>query len=280
MLAALACAMTTVGVAIGAGSGGLSYRSESTPVADGAQDGTPVKCPAGTHVAGGGVYITGIDTDIEVATSAPFYNGPDEGWTGYANNDSGAPQTVTTHAICAKSGSYKYRSKSQPVPDGSQVAVTVRCPDGTRAAGGGVYIEGTYTGFEVATSAPFDGPDADTKPDDGWSGSANNVAGVGATAMSTDVICATSGKYRYRSDLKPVADGSQVGLSVGCPDGARAVAGGVAISGSGDTGISVATSAPSDGSDIDTKPDDGWTGYANNDSGMPQTMSTEAICKG
>jgi hypothetical protein len=63
-----------------------------------------VRCPTGTQVTGGGVYITGSDTGTEVATTAPFDaadadSRPDDGWTAYANG-SVAPQTMTTFAVC------------------------------------------------------------------------------------------------------------------------------------------------------------------------------------
>jgi hypothetical protein len=63
-------------------------------------------CPANTQVTGGGVDVTGNNTDIEVADSLPQDDGdlddvPDNGWRADANNDnSGRGEHMQAFAIC------------------------------------------------------------------------------------------------------------------------------------------------------------------------------------
>src|SRR5262245_59293449 len=91
----------------------LNYNEASKPIANGTQDGDEVECAHG-KVTGGGVYVTGTSLDIEVATSAPLDSR--DGWTGYANNDSGSQQTMTVSAICMN-GVVKYARKNITLPD-------------------------------------------------------------------------------------------------------------------------------------------------------------------
>lgn len=63
-------------------------------------------CPAGSHVTGGGIDVTGVDIGIEVAGTFPEDRDdadaiPDDGWVAVANNDnSGRDEQVRAFAIC------------------------------------------------------------------------------------------------------------------------------------------------------------------------------------
>jgi hypothetical protein len=82
----------------------VSSRTER--LADSSQVTAFALCPRGAQVTSGGVRITGTDSDLEVAQSAPIDSGdrgsvPDNGWRGAANNQStGQPQRMQTFAVC------------------------------------------------------------------------------------------------------------------------------------------------------------------------------------
>jgi hypothetical protein len=93
--------------AICAKSGSFTYiRGPKGPVLDDTQATASVSCPPDTQVTGGGVDVTGKNTDIEVADSFPQDDGdvgdlPDNGWSANANNDSsGASESMRAFAIC------------------------------------------------------------------------------------------------------------------------------------------------------------------------------------
>jgi hypothetical protein len=93
--------------AVCASDGSFKYpHSIRRAVDDNNQVSAAVFCPAGTHVTGGGVEITGNDDGIEVADSFPVDGGdtgrvPDNGWRGTVNNDNtGGTHQMQAFAIC------------------------------------------------------------------------------------------------------------------------------------------------------------------------------------
>lgn len=114
-----------------------------------------------------------------------------------------------------------------PVGVGEQVSQKLRCPAGTRVSGGGAYTTGSGLEDEVSDSYPFDGKDADTKPDDGWKGAVN---GGSASQMRAWAICTNAVRLTYRSaPVQPVSFGGQV--TVPCGAGQRPVGGGIGVPG-------------------------------------------------
>jgi hypothetical protein len=157
-----------------------------------------VNCPSGTSVTGGGVDTSGNNHKIELARSFPV-DGPDgnhradDAWFGAATNGSGSEQSITVFAICAVSGNYKYLQQSEFLADEEIDNQRVDCPPGTQVTGGGVdagdFNSGDPTGVEVRMSFPFDGPDKDTLPDNGWVGGANNDNAGVLKNFKTFAIC-------------------------------------------------------------------------------------------
>ena len=131
----------------------------------------------------------------------------------------------------------------------------------------------------VASTVPFDGPDANSKPDDGWLGSANNDT-TQSEEMGVFAVCAKSGHYKYvHSDRKRLPDNSVVSADARCPAGTAVTGGGVDNSGI-DLGAEIAGSLPFDGADVGFTPDDGWEGDAQNaHAGGATRMQAFAICK-
>ena len=186
----------------------------------------------------------------------------------------------TAGAITYDSGGLVYRvSAEQPLPARARTTKRVSCPRGTKVVSGGVVADGGIF-MAVATSAPFDGDDADRKPDDGWIGAARNRSDT-AYMMQTYAICARTGDFIYvKSQSFDVPSGTErTDRGVECPtQEMQVVGGGAKLSGSGDL-IELASSSPSDGDDTpDIDRDDGWFVGANNESGRTQHMRVFAIC--
>ncbi len=174
------------------------YRSATIALPTGGGAGKTVRCPAKTHVTGGGVFTTGNDKDLEVASTFPMDSGdrgvkPDDGWIGRATNDSGTDQVMTVFAVCAKLPGLVYRQHTTSLPPQSNSASTldtIKCRRGTRVVGGGIDLHlGVFSlDLEVGSTFAADGADRDHLGDDGWAGAANNDA-LTAGAMKVFAIC-------------------------------------------------------------------------------------------
>jgi hypothetical protein len=105
-------AVSITGTAIaggGGGGGGFIYRSDAHQINANTQASESVRCPAGTHVVGGGTSGTaGFESGSGqmVNSSHPFDGGdgnnqPDDGWTGRVDNFQNAGnEFIAVHAIC------------------------------------------------------------------------------------------------------------------------------------------------------------------------------------
>jgi len=290
-LTPLVAALLAVGLgsgsasAAGSGDGGLTYPPELVKtVPDASVNGSGVtfgnvRCPdSHPETTGGGVQINGRDPklDLEIHGTFPHLTVP--GWGIEANNSSGFEAHMTVYAICSEQ-SFKRSFKVVDVPANSGKAAHTSCPAGTKVSGGGVALVGGDHSVEVGTSAPSDGPDANSKPDDAWSGTGNNGTDDSVN-MHVIAVCAKRGVYRVvESDRTPIPNNRSASAEVRCPAGTRVTGGGVDIRGI-DTGLEVNSSFPTDGGDIGFTPDDGWEGIAyNDDTGSPDRMSTFAVCK-
>ena len=105
-IAGTAIPMATAG---GGGGGNLPYRSDAHQVSANSQASERVRCPAGTHVVGGGTSGTArfeAGAGQMVNSSHPFdagdgNNSPDDGWTGTVDNFQNAGgEFIAVHAIC------------------------------------------------------------------------------------------------------------------------------------------------------------------------------------
>lgn len=152
--------------------GSFKYRSGSHKVKAGHGQAVAVKCPAGTHVSGGGVYADGSIADALVNSSYP-YNGPDpgdvpdDGWKGREYNLAGSARQMTVFAICgAKKLDYE-RDGPVTINATSGVGSHVACPNSRHLTGGGLRLNGAPAGeAHPVTMLPSDLSDADSIPDD------------------------------------------------------------------------------------------------------------------
>jgi hypothetical protein len=150
------------------------------------------------------------------------------------------------------------------------------CPPGTRVVGGGAEIGGPVSSNHLNTTFPFDGPDADPRPDDIWIGHA--WLGVPFPDVVVAVAVCKKGKASYRSTSGMVQPGKARTLRATCHPDTHVSGGGVFVTG----GISdswVSSSYPYDGRDAGSAPDDGWAARVYNVGAFgPNRIRVHAIC--
>jgi hypothetical protein len=242
--------------------------------------GDDVYCGSGWHVTAGGAGTSGAISARSLEDSRPFSFGdantiPDNGWDASGYGPGG--HSLTAYAICSKSN---FRYLHLDVPDGttSVRAAKLSC-GGPRwhVIGGGAFI--ATTNSHITSSAPFDGSDTDTKPDDGWAIRVLDTAG-GLGGMAIDAICKRGPGLSYvkvkHTGLAP-ANGAYARAN--CASGTHVAGGGVRIDGPG-AEARVVNSFPADSSDPGKVPDDGWNGAAYNLGGTTKTFVVTAICLG
>jgi len=154
------------------------------------------KCPLGDRVIGGGVGAPG-NHGVEVFLSEPR-DGPDKGtklddaWGGGENNSQTQSTTMTVTAVCQKLPKHAVKrviGPRQVIQDGNFDTAQVFCPSGTHVVGGGSHTTPHSIDSEVESSFPIDGPDADTKPDDGWEADANNDGSGTTIKLRSVALC-------------------------------------------------------------------------------------------
>lgn len=116
------------------------------------------KCPKGTWIGGGGGEL-GDDVNDYLSGSYPYSN---RQWLALGHGNA----TMAAHAVCIGGAKPKIRTKAFEMPgDDATHKVTVKCPKGTLATGGGGrlddplgnYFQGSYpTGKRKWTAAGFD----------------------------------------------------------------------------------------------------------------------------
>lgn len=140
-----------------------------------------------------------------------------------------------------------YVSAKQTLITGAEGTIDARCPNGTHVWSGGFASD---TGKVVAySSVPYDGPDPNRVPDDGWAvhlkASAPDQGKVFAFCRSQKVI--------YAEHRRSAGAGGYNSNSAHCPRGTSVVGGGGA-SGSG----ALVSSFPYDSGDTNLVRDNGW----------------------
>ena len=156
-------------ICLKAGRSALTYELETTQLAMNESNADEVFCQSG-HTVGGGTDMNASNGDTRLSQSgpadSPIPDGrPDDGWQWSGQNNGASTKNVINHAVCLAAGVHKtrYVSKTRAVSASKEKALTAHCPPGFHVSGGG--WEGF---FHPHSSQPFDGPDADKAPDDGW----------------------------------------------------------------------------------------------------------------
>jgi hypothetical protein len=258
-----ASADTTLGRA-----GGLAY-VESDPVlasAGGAAE-LIADCPGRKKVIGGGVAPDGgSPSESRVNSTRPLDTDgdgtPDDAWAADAYNVAGAPKSFSAYAICKKHGPVRYRSQNRfGLEPGESLSESVACPDGTHAAGGGVFTGGLIADGFVNSTHPFD-DSGDGRFDDGWTARVFNTGAIERN-MVVFVTCLEA-RLRYATSSSGFA---------ACPGSTRVTGGGVVVP--GDPASAWLTSLRPY-ADRANPPDDGFTAVAHSPGGPAPTSI--AIC--
>jgi hypothetical protein len=261
-------------------SNGLAYRSATFPAAATSQSVFAVaKCAKRKVLTGGGAFATGPAQDGRFLELGPnrisdIPTKPRKSFTAQFENTSANPADATSFSICARKKGLSMETKATPEPDSNAVVnAKARCPKGTSVTGGGLTSESNEE--YILASAPYDGNDADSKPDDGWRTSVVTGIGQSDRQLRAHAFCSASFTLAYRSDTD--TDVTLDGLAVAdCPGRAAITGGGIAISGG--AGAFVNTSAPVDLGDPGDVPDDAWQGFAGVTTGS-RTLDVFAICR-
>jgi hypothetical protein len=167
--------------------------SGQTSLNSGEVETSSVTCPAGTHVAGGGLYAAGGIDQQNLARSFPFDSmvdantKPDDGWAGTSHNVSVGQRSFRVYAICGK-GRYAYRAKARNTTSGERLKLSARCPAGSHATGGGGDATGSHVSFHLNSSYPKDLKDDGKAPDDAWRIHGDELSG-GSRLVTTHVAC-------------------------------------------------------------------------------------------
>ena len=158
-------ALTTTAVCVKTSKADISYVESESPYGAGViSGGTAVVCGSG-EITSGGLGSDSSSADlIELEALEHSFNGKDPIYNVHSAGftKEGAAIDVTTFALCTVEAlKHRYEDRIIFGPGGS---VKAKCPKGTRVLGGGFSRYPT----DLIVSAPFDGQDADSAPDDGW----------------------------------------------------------------------------------------------------------------
>ncbi len=231
------------------------------------------------HLFGGGSFAAGgVARSFDEADRPDDYldadTNLDDGWL--ANAIGTPPAKLRAYTTCMKhAASYPF----QNVANGSSGdrTASIACPGTQRVTQGSMFI--ATSGSWITSCYPFDGPDKDTIPDDGWRGSVFDTLG-GIGGFSDYAVCSTGLKLHYvKSSATKVKVKSAGTVRVPCAADQHVVGGGERLTGTQSTGRLIG-SFPYDGPDKDKIPDDGWQAKVYNVGGGPKMLTGWAICVG
>jgi hypothetical protein len=159
--------------------------SFSVPIAPGEARTQSVNCSVGKKPTGGGVTITGDETDGAFINSSAPYDGnddnrkPDDGWIGRAYNPTGAEKTMTVTAVC-REGSLRYSKFTDRARAGRQANASAGCrvQGPQHLVGVGWRWTGPAAEAEIDFLTPQDSFDPDSVPDDYASIAGENKEGT------------------------------------------------------------------------------------------------------
>jgi hypothetical protein len=251
-------------------------------------------CPSGSRALGGGVVQRGSAISLEVQASGPLdstgvtANTVDGDvaaqWYAAVRNDGPGTVTFRVFAICSSTSDATIEATSLVGPDAQGYAY---CPSGRRALGGGVVQSGSPNGLVLAASGPLDETSTTLNTNDGdiateWWASVRTrepAPPVKVFAICASNVDATIEQSTFVTD----ANNGQNEAYAYCPDGKRALGGGVVESGD-PSGLHVRASGPLDETSTTLNTNDGdiaaeWYASVRNGSGSSRTWRVFAVCE-
>jgi hypothetical protein len=271
---------------------GVTYLSASDAVTNAAPLVLEIPCPGTKRPTGGGYQIglNELDTLRSAAPADLNGDGRIDGWRVVAETGQTGTAVGTDANVICRGGPLRYVTATGSLPaSAGPLTLTARCPSDMHVTGGGAIAStgGDARAAYVSSSYPIDGPDADSKPDDGW-----RARFFGRTQPGTKVIaiCAsTSPVYPTRIKQYPDQDSSisagDVGLGywVSCPATKHVLGIGAFVGGPpGDVRVHATYSGDAfsgwPNNDADSVPDDDAGMSFSNRSSTSQPTNGWAIC--
>ena len=227
----------------------------------------------GVVISGGG-NIEGSGTQGRMRSTYRAVEGGFSEWRTSLVNLSGAAKDMSFFAICKESGmnGLKYVTAKRSLEPDQRRSVKAKCPDGYRVVGGGIFLPDPV----VSATAPYDGRDNDSKPDDGWKATAVNNQAI-ERKLKAQAVCRKAGTWKlaYKSTGVGAAGGTTASAGVLCTEG-TVVGGGALIKGPKDE-VRLQESYPADTGGADTP--DGWSAGLTNLGASQASGAVHAICK-
>ncbi len=155
-----------------------------------------------------------------------------DGWEAYIRNDSGATAPVNVAVICVTSSSVSSVVGTTNVNDGDYGVVSLACPAGQVAVGGGIDPSNVFTEYVTSSGPTWGGnrllmqPVGANPAPDGWQASIFNFSGTRAPVKAA-VICVTSSSVSSVVGTANANDHTFGVVSLACPAGQVAVGGGI-----------------------------------------------------
>jgi hypothetical protein len=229
-----------------------------------------VTCPTNkkgvqTEPTGGGAYVSGSDSAININSSFP--NGA--AWSADVNNASGSDTQFDVYAVCSlPTKGYTVVASAVAGSAGAQSRGIATCTKGTKALGGGALSSSASTSDNINSSFPSLAPHHRAV----WIVDMNNGSGA-SPGFTVYAVCSdySETKTGYRVVIDSAVDnppGSQTLASVACPSGTVPLGGGD-FSNSSSTSVNLNSTYPTGA---------GWASYEDNTSGDDAAVTTYAVC--
>ncbi len=165
----------------------LRWKSTETPDGDSAARTGSTTCPGRRKLVGGGSSIATTDS----WTHSSYPSG--RKWKARILDTVGGLGGMSTYAVCRKKGDIATTNKTKSgIPSSGKQTVTAKCAASRHVIGGGGKLSGSIAAARLTGSRPWDGPDADDVPDDGWTVSGYNVSGVDKS-LTAYALCVKRG---------------------------------------------------------------------------------------
>jgi hypothetical protein len=181
--------LSSYGICRKAGGAGVTYRSRvDEDVPHLSVGGGDRECPSGTRPSGGGGG-TGAGQGSWINASV-LLGGGSPRWGLIGRNFTGAAVTMRVDVVCVRPTVAKLKRRQEiekNVAVGDVGHPIARCPAGSSVVGGGG-AAGSEAQAWVNGSGPWDGPDADAVPADGWEAFIYNESGAAKDAIA-QAIC-------------------------------------------------------------------------------------------
>jgi hypothetical protein len=265
--------------------------------------GAYAQCPAGQRVVGGGVLHTasqqvylGASGPLDSTISPPIdptsaaQNTVDgdvatQWYAGVANPGSD-PAPARAFALCSASSDATVEVASFSVPGRSTGAMTVRCPAGQRALGGGV-IEYSWPDNRILASGPLDSSGQLSNTTDGdvatrWYSAVHNLPDH-TVQFKAFAICSADSQATIQAARFSVAGNATGHAGARCPDSQRVVGGGI-VQGGPAKFLRLRDSGPLDATDLAANTDDGdlarrWYATVENRNPDKVNFKVLAVCE-